>query len=415
MTSSTSAAGRTASKRPSRRTSLAKGPALWRRLWPTGAALLAVCGGYQLLGRGYRGRDGSFMPGVGLFPHETVAGKTRMIGDVLLECELVPGCGGRSQVREPRRRTLLDEGRSRSDASCTASGTTANRDSRAAAWRAIGTYLHGPCCPGTRGSPTGSRAGVAHATNGGPRSSTSSRTSLPPRRTASPRSGQRLTATPLRPKPRRAEDFWLAAHCVRRDAVCTHELRSHDIESDHRSITNTDTKNAAPPCRCVEHLRAVDDAFGVDRLPFQCARHLAHLGQTARRLVPVLPVHDSGHVCRVPLSVEGSTSRPASRLPRSIAPEASRTRAPSVFARCRVRRQPFSSANTLRLDRGRTRRAYSGSRRLGFQRSRRPVEGRLGPTASDAGTAFPAVFCTGQPRNTSHAASPRARVSQADL
>src|SRR5581483_10919681 len=56
-----------------------------------GAALLAVCGGYQLLGRGYRGRDGSLLPGAGLFPHETVAGERRMIGDVLLECELVPG------------------------------------------------------------------------------------------------------------------------------------------------------------------------------------------------------------------------------------------------------------------------------------------------------------------------------------
>ena len=50
-----------------------------------GAALLAVCGGYQLLGRGYRGRDGFWMPGAGLFPHETVAGERRMIGDVLLE------------------------------------------------------------------------------------------------------------------------------------------------------------------------------------------------------------------------------------------------------------------------------------------------------------------------------------------
>ena len=54
----------------------------------TGAALLAVCGGYQLLGRGYRGRDGSWLEGVGLFPHETVAGDTRMIGDVLLESTL---------------------------------------------------------------------------------------------------------------------------------------------------------------------------------------------------------------------------------------------------------------------------------------------------------------------------------------
>src|ERR671923_1853974 len=63
----------------------AKGDAI-REAVAGGAALLAVCGGYQLLGRGYRGRDGSFMPGAGLFAHETVAGSTRMIGDVLLEC-----------------------------------------------------------------------------------------------------------------------------------------------------------------------------------------------------------------------------------------------------------------------------------------------------------------------------------------
>jgi len=52
-----------------------------------GAALLAVCGGYQLLGRGYRGFHGEDMPGVGLLPLETVAGDRRMIGDVLLDCE----------------------------------------------------------------------------------------------------------------------------------------------------------------------------------------------------------------------------------------------------------------------------------------------------------------------------------------
>ena len=53
-----------------------------------GAALLAVCGGYQLLGRGYRGFHGEDMPGVGLLPLETVAGERRMIGDVLLETDL---------------------------------------------------------------------------------------------------------------------------------------------------------------------------------------------------------------------------------------------------------------------------------------------------------------------------------------
>ena len=59
-----------------------------------GAVVLAVCGGYQLLGRSYRDFHGVDLPGVGLFPLETVAGERRMIGDVLLECELEPGARG---------------------------------------------------------------------------------------------------------------------------------------------------------------------------------------------------------------------------------------------------------------------------------------------------------------------------------
>jgi CobQ-like glutamine amidotransferase family enzyme len=38
-----------------------------------GAAVLAVCGGYQLLGRFYRFGDGEELPGVGLFPLHTIA------------------------------------------------------------------------------------------------------------------------------------------------------------------------------------------------------------------------------------------------------------------------------------------------------------------------------------------------------
>jgi len=56
-----------------------------------GVAALAVCGGYQLFGRSYRDLQGAHLPGIGLLPLETVAGDTRMIGDVLLECELEPG------------------------------------------------------------------------------------------------------------------------------------------------------------------------------------------------------------------------------------------------------------------------------------------------------------------------------------
>src|SRR5206468_9668017 len=65
----------------------AKGPAL-REAVARGTPLLAVCGGYQLLGRFYRDREGVELPGAGVFPLETVAGDRRMIGDVLLECEV---------------------------------------------------------------------------------------------------------------------------------------------------------------------------------------------------------------------------------------------------------------------------------------------------------------------------------------
>src|SRR5438128_4054629 len=76
-----------------------------------GAAVLAVCGGYQLLGRGYRGFHGENMPGIGLLPLETVAGERRMIGDVLLETEL--GGAGRRTIagfENHAGRTHLDAG-----------------------------------------------------------------------------------------------------------------------------------------------------------------------------------------------------------------------------------------------------------------------------------------------------------------
>ncbi len=66
-----------------------------------GAVVLAVCGGYQLLGRFYRDRYGSELPGAGVLPLHTVAGERRMIGDVLLECELEPGVHGPLLPRNP--------------------------------------------------------------------------------------------------------------------------------------------------------------------------------------------------------------------------------------------------------------------------------------------------------------------------
>src|SRR6185437_2651091 len=53
-----------------------------------GAGVLAVCGGYQLLGHYYRGHQGDEMRGIGLVDLVTEAGSRRMIGNIMLDCRL---------------------------------------------------------------------------------------------------------------------------------------------------------------------------------------------------------------------------------------------------------------------------------------------------------------------------------------
>jgi hypothetical protein len=50
-----------------------------------GAVILAVCGGYQLLGHYYQTAAGERFPGIGLIDVRTEAGKKRFIGDVVVE------------------------------------------------------------------------------------------------------------------------------------------------------------------------------------------------------------------------------------------------------------------------------------------------------------------------------------------
>ncbi|MFN2470071.1 MAG: type 1 glutamine amidotransferase [Gaiellaceae bacterium] len=114
-----------------------------------GVAVLAVCGGYQLLGRLYRGRAGEKLPGAGVFPLETVAGERRMIGDVLLECEL--DAGERQTLagfENHAGRTRLDEGAQ--SLGRVLAGFGNDGESGAEGCRvgnALGTYLHGPLLP----------------------------------------------------------------------------------------------------------------------------------------------------------------------------------------------------------------------------------------------------------------------------
>ncbi|HEY5293949.1 MAG TPA: hypothetical protein VIJ70_00570 [Gaiellaceae bacterium] len=111
-----------------------------------GAAFLAVCGGYQLLGRSYRDVAGADLPGIGLLPLETVAGERRMIGDVLLECswagETLAGFENHAG------RTILDEGAEplgRVVHGFGNDGVSGFEGCRRG--RVYGTYLHGPLLP----------------------------------------------------------------------------------------------------------------------------------------------------------------------------------------------------------------------------------------------------------------------------
>jgi CobQ-like glutamine amidotransferase family enzyme len=111
-----------------------------------GAAFLAVCGGYQLLGRSYRDTNGAELPGIGLLPLYTIAGEKRMIGDVVLECawagETLAGFENHAG------RTILDERAEplgRVVAGFGNDGASGFEGCRAG--RVYGTYLHGPLLP----------------------------------------------------------------------------------------------------------------------------------------------------------------------------------------------------------------------------------------------------------------------------
>ena len=117
----------------------------------SGAVVLAVCGGYQLLGHYYQTAEGERFPGIGLIDVRTEAGKKRFIGDVIVDIDtempdLVPRTlvgfenhSGRTFLgpeAAPMGRVRLGFGNNGSDGTegCLQDGV-------------VGTYLHGSLLP----------------------------------------------------------------------------------------------------------------------------------------------------------------------------------------------------------------------------------------------------------------------------
>lgn len=110
-----------------------------------GAVVLAVCGGYQLLGTSYEAADGNMLPGLGLLDVTTRAGEGRLVGDVVARC--TPEGGGHELVGFENHggRTFLGPGASPLAVLRSGNGNNGLDGTEGAVrGRVVGTYLHGP-------------------------------------------------------------------------------------------------------------------------------------------------------------------------------------------------------------------------------------------------------------------------------
>jgi len=136
------------------------GPAIQDQI-TDGAALLAVCGGYQNLGTSYRTAAGHVIDGPGILDVHTVAGSGRMIGQVVAhltspqapnghERETLVGFenhSGRTYLgpgARPLARVEIGRGNNGEDGG---EGILAEPGEGGMGGLRIGTYLHGPLLP----------------------------------------------------------------------------------------------------------------------------------------------------------------------------------------------------------------------------------------------------------------------------
>ena len=114
-----------------------------------GAQVLAVCGGYQLLGHYYQTADGERYDGIGLIDVRTEAGKKRFIGDVVVETE-IEGLSPRTLVgfENHSGRTFLGPGAKPLGRVIQGQGNNgSDRLEGCVQGNIIGTYLHGSLLP----------------------------------------------------------------------------------------------------------------------------------------------------------------------------------------------------------------------------------------------------------------------------
>ncbi len=113
------------------------------------AVVLAVCAGYQLLGRYYAPADGPTIPGLGVLDAVTEAGPVRFIGHAAVACDL--GHGRQHQLtgfENHSGRTYLGAGVQPLGRVLAGAGNNGQDHTEGARYREVyASYLHGPVLP----------------------------------------------------------------------------------------------------------------------------------------------------------------------------------------------------------------------------------------------------------------------------
>ncbi len=113
-----------------------------------GVTVLAICGGYQMLGNYYETHDGVRCDFIGALNLHTVGGKDRMIGNYLFRCGAESGGGTVVGFENHSGRTYLGTGVQPLGTVLCGFGNNGEDGTEGARFRNVfGTYSHGPLLP----------------------------------------------------------------------------------------------------------------------------------------------------------------------------------------------------------------------------------------------------------------------------
>ena len=113
-----------------------------------GLPILAICGGYQLLGHYFRTGERGTLPGIGVFDAWTIAGNRRCIGDCLVESDLAGEMHTIVGFENHSGQTYLGEGARPLGRVLVGYGNNIrDRQEGAVQGNAVGAYLHGALLP----------------------------------------------------------------------------------------------------------------------------------------------------------------------------------------------------------------------------------------------------------------------------